>query len=530
VTHQAKPDSDYFRAWSFLVGAIAAIIAATVGINRLNAWSDQAAIYERELFHLEAVANRLDSLEWRAIASKKVDRGLEKELAKQREEAQLIIKFLKSTTHRSRHLQAVEPAYQTYASAVNELLELLKYNQIAEAIEVDQKKVDPSYEKLYEIIIDEIELASKTSRELANWANLGSLLITMFLVITLAFMFQRYVLVNQKVQEMVLQNARLDILEEERQLLESRVIQRTQELQQVNTALSQALIDLKQSQMQLIQSEKMSGLGQLVAGVAHEINNPVNFVEGNLSYVLEYAESLFGLINLYEEYYPQPVPEIQEEIEQIDLEFIQSDLPKVIKSMQIGTERISQIVISLRNFSRLEEAKFKPANIHEGIDSTLLILQHRLQENSKFPAIQVFRDYAELPLIECYPSELNQVFMNILANAIDAIEEANLNRTSQQMQEYPSQIIIRTSVVDQESIEVAIADNGAGIPEQIQQQIFNPFFTTKPIGKGTGLGMSISYNIITERHGGKLKFSATPGKSTEFIIRLPIQQSSFHGL
>jgi signal transduction histidine kinase len=296
--------------------------------------------------------------------------------------------------------------------------------------------------------------------------------------------------------------------------LEERVDARTSELK---TTLS----ELQRTQAQVIQNEKMSSLGQLVAGVAHEINNPVNFIHGNLTHVEDYSRDLLEMIQLYQHHYPNPVPDIQTKAADLDLDFIREDFPNTLSSMKMGTDRIRAIVLSLRNFSRLDEAEIKAVDLHEGIDSTLLILQHRLNATSDRPAIQVIKDYAQLPLVECYPGQLNQVFMNILANGIDALEE----REKQSLQENPSQITIRTSVIDGWA-QIEISDNGCGIPPEIQPKIFNPFFTTKPIGKGTGMGMSISYKIITEKHHGKLDCRSTPGQGTDFIIQIPVQQPS----
>ncbi|TAG87454.1 MAG: sensor histidine kinase [Oscillatoriales cyanobacterium] len=288
--------------------------------------------------------------------------------------------------------------------------------------------------------------------------------------------------------------------------------------------LEQTLIELKRTQTQLIHAEKMSSLGQLVAGVAHEINNPVSFIHGNLRYLEEYSQNLLNIVQLYQQHYPNPNPEIQEESDAIDLDFLQKDLLKILSSMKLGTDRICNIVLSLRIFSRMDEAEFKPVDIHEGIDSTLLILQHRLKNKPEYAEIQVIRNYDNLPLVECYGGQLNQVFMNILANAIDAVDEVNEKRTVQERKENSSQITISTSAIDLEWVQIAIADTGLGMPESIQQQIFNPFFTTKPIGKGTGMGMAISHQIITEKHGGKLMCFSTPGTGAEFVIRIPIQK------
>ncbi|MDZ8035665.1 ATP-binding protein [Nostoc sp. DedSLP04] len=305
-------------------------------------------------------------------------------------------------------------------------------------------------------------------------------------------------------------------LEKNKEELEERVEERT-------TELKNALGELQRTQSQVIQSEKMSSLGQLVAGVAHEINNPVNFIHGNLAHVQEYTQDLLALMQLYQQYNPYPAAEIQTVSEDIDLEFLQEDLPKMLSSMRVGTDRIRQIVLSLRNFSRIDEAEFKRVNVHEGIDSTLMILQHRLKGKPEQPEIEVIKDYGTVPLVECYAGQLNQVFMNILVNAIDALEENNTKLTYQEIKENPSQIKIRTSVVNSTWLEVAIADNGVGISQEFLQRIFDPFFTTKPVGKGTGMGMSISYQIITEKHGGKLECFSTPEKGTEFIIQIPLR-------
>ncbi|MBD2083437.1 ATP-binding protein [Coleofasciculus sp. FACHB-542] len=299
--------------------------------------------------------------------------------------------------------------------------------------------------------------------------------------------------------------------------LENRVEVRTAEL-------SQTLVDLRRTQAQVIQTEKMSSLGQLVAGVAHEINNPVNFIHGNVTFVDEYAQNLLELVQLYQQEYPLPTPAIEAKIDEMDLEFLNEDMLKLLSSMKLGTERIREIVKSLRTFSRLDEADMKEVDIHEGIESTLLILQHRLKPKPDRPAIAVIRDYGKLPLVECYPGQLNQVLMNIVVNAIDALEETKANCTYQEKKDHPDQITISTSVIDSQWVQIAIADNGVGIPKDIQQRIFNPFFTTKPVGKGTGMGMSISYQIVTEKHGGKLECFSTPGEGTEFVIQIPIRQ------
>jgi len=306
-------------------------------------------------------------------------------------------------------------------------------------------------------------------------------------------------------------------LEQANAELENRVSKRTSELQTT-------LQELKHTQIQMLQNEKMSSLGQMVAGVAHEINNPVNFIHGNLMHVEEYTNNMLKLVHLYQQEYPYLSPTLEAKIEEIELEFMQQDLPKILSSMKLGTDRIRQIVLSLRNFSRLDEAEMKEVDIHEGIDSTLIILGNRLKASVDQPAIELIKKYSNLPKVECYAGQLNQVFMNILANAIDALEDVNAKRTDVEIKANPSQIVIETSLINSQWVQIAIADNGTGIPLSVQQQIFDPFFTTKPVGKGTGMGMSISYQIITEKHGGKLECLSNEGKGTKLIIEIPIRQ------
>ncbi len=304
--------------------------------------------------------------------------------------------------------------------------------------------------------------------------------------------------------------------------------------------LEQALDELKRTQAQMVQSEKMSSLGQLLAGIAHEINNPVNFIYGNLTHVDAYSKDLIGLLQLYQQHNPTTAPEIQDEIEAIDLDFLMEDLPKMLASMKLGANRIRQIVLSLRNFSRTDESEAKPFNIHDGIDSTLMILQTRLKAKHDHPTIEVVKEYGDLPLVECYVGQMNQVFMNLLANAIDALEEsfvinhntlgeaaqgASMSLVNNLGQMTNPQIRIRTEMLDAVQVVIHIADNGPGMSETVKQQLFNPFFTTKSVGKGTGLGLSISYQIVTEKHGGQLQCVSAPSQGAEFIITIPVKQA-----
>ncbi|MBW4496621.1 MAG: PAS domain S-box protein [Oscillatoria princeps RMCB-10] len=289
--------------------------------------------------------------------------------------------------------------------------------------------------------------------------------------------------------------------------------------------LELALQQLQRTQSQLIQSEKMSSLGQLVAGVAHEINNPVSFIYGNVEHAREYAGDLLRLIQLYRDTYPQPAPAIVAEIEAIDLDFLTEDLPKLLDSMKMGADRIGEIVRSLRTFSRLDEAAVKEVNLHDGIDSTLMILQNRLKQRPNHPSIQVIKEYGDLPLVECCAGQLNQVFMNLLNNAIDALDEQQAKLTPEDLKANFSAITIVTSALDKERVAISISDSGPGIPEAVKKRLFDPFFTTKPVGKGTGLGLSISYQIVVEKHGGSLYCNSQMGKGAEFVMEIPVRQS-----
>jgi len=306
--------------------------------------------------------------------------------------------------------------------------------------------------------------------------------------------------------------------------LEEKIEERTRELNENNLRLRQTLHELKLTQTQLIQTEKMSSLGQMVAGIAHEINNPVSFIHGNLSHIDNYANDLLTLIDIYRSIYPEATPEIEEFLENIDVDFIKEDMPKTLSSMKIGTQRIREIVLTLRNFSRLDEADMKPVDIHEGIESTLLILQSRLQAKPGKPAIEIIKNYAELPKVECYTGQLNQVFMNILNNAIDSLEKLNREHNLEEIKTDASAIAIRTEVVNPDLVAISIKDNGLGMSDSVRQRIFDPFFTTKPIGQGTGLGLSISYQIVVDKHRGSIECISTPGQGAEFIIQIPCRQ------
>lgn len=323
-------------------------------------------------------------------------------------------------------------------------------------------------------------------------------------------------------------------LEAQRQQLQDELTEaQTQQKALIDAATAQAqqfsqtLKQLRENQSQIIQAEKMSSLGQLVAGVAHEINNPVNFIAGNLIHAAEYLQDLAHILALYQAQYPEPTPEIQTAAEAVDLDFLLEDSPKLMASMQLGTVRIQNIVKSLRNFSRMDESEVKAVNLHDGIDSTLMILQHRLKAHGSSPEIMVVKNYGDLPEVECFAGQLNQVFMNLLANAIDALEDEKALPRAE-----PATITISSQSLNEDWVEVRVADNGPGIPAEIQEKLFEPFFTTKSAGKGTGLGLSISYQVLTERHGGSLTCESSPGQGTTFVIGMPVRSpgvTSLHG-
>ena len=326
---------------------------------------------------------------------------------------------------------------------------------------------------------------------------------------------QQNLLLKQEIEDRLAAEAALHQLAQE---LEKRVEERTAEL-------SQALDNLKKAQVQIVQSEKMACLGQLVAGVAHEINNPVSCISNNIPIAKEYIADLIGMIRLCQ-HSVTSTSEFEDKSLEIELDFIVEDLPKIIDSMAVGTERLYNLSLSLRNFSRLDTSALTPVNIHDGLDSTLLILGHRLKAKGTFPEIAVIKDYGELQLVECYPGQLNQVFMNILANGIDALEEYTIScplcREKKQSNHSP-QIRICTEMLEGDRVVIRIADNGVGITKEVMQHLFTPMFTTKSVGKGTGLGLSISREIVEEKHGGKLTCISLPEGWVEFVIELPIE-------
>ena len=307
----------------------------------------------------------------------------------------------------------------------------------------------------------------------------------------------------------------------------ARLYQESQQLYQQSRddaqKLEQYINNLKQMQLQLVQNEKMSALGNLVAGVAHEINNPVGFIVGNLQPAQEYVGDLFNLIDLYQEKFPDPGVEIEAEIEDMDLEYLREDLPKLIGSMKEGVDRIRNISTSLRTFSRADSDRPVSFNIHDGIESTVLILKHRLKASEFRPAIEIVKEYGNLPLVKCFPGQLNQVFMNILANAIDALEESNKGLGFSEIKARPNLITVQTVLSESKNqVLIRIKDNGTGMPDSVKENIFNHLFTTKPVGQGTGLGLSIAHQIVVEKHGGTLTVNSSLGEGSEFVISIPV--------
>jgi two-component system, NtrC family, sensor kinase len=308
----------------------------------------------------------------------------------------------------------------------------------------------------------------------------------------------------------------------QRKQAETALVESEAQLRQQAQDLEKAIQDLQQAQMQIIQNEKMSALGNLVAGVAHEINNPVGFLKGSLSNATEYIQDLLNHLHYYQKAYPKPPSNIQDHAEAIDLEFLAEDISKLITSMKGATDRVQDISTSLRTFSRSDTEHPVEFNLHEGLESTLLILKYRLKANSQRPAIEIVRSYDNIPAVTCFAGQLNQVFMNMLANAIDALEESNQGKNYEYLKQHPNQITITTGLTeDKKLVTIRIRDNGIGITEDVKHKIFDHLFTTKKVGKGTGLGLAIAHQVITDKHHGQLNCVSSPGNGTEFIIQIP---------
>src|SRR5919202_2611560 len=408
-------------------------------------------------------------------------------------------------------------------------VELVEANSKDELLNIEGQTLqkEPFQPEELSLILDEIDIKGFWSREIEYVTKKGNLFWGNIAVKQIYVAGQKMNLVRvTDISDAYRQAAQRKQAEEELRQSEMREREKA-------TQLELTLKELKCTQARLIQAEKMSSLGRMVAGVAHELNNPVSFIYVNLTPTREYFKDLNRLIELYQQTYPNPPPEIQKFVEEIDLELLIDDWQQLINSMQLGTERIEQIVLSLKNFSRLDESELKLVDIHEGIDNTLLILQHRLRAQGTRPEIQVIKNYSQLPFVACYASQLNQVFMNLLDNACDALEP----------QPEPRVITIRTemgsgewrvgngekssptsySLLPTPSVVIRIADNGLGMSEEVCQQIFDPFFTTKPVGRGTGLGLAISHQIVVEKHKGYINCHSTPGQGTELIVEIPVR-------
>lgn len=461
--------------WSVLLASSLVAMSTSISIFSIKKWSDRSYRSEILVIEIARQLNRINALEVEAVAENKVDKSNLKAIEKTRQKMAETINQITEIDPKQEKLQEILELYNKYKKFQDEQFRLISNKEIEKSIRVDKEEVDPTFEKIVKKI-NSLSKDYKLQKEQADFISyLGILLSLIFAAGALGVVFWRF-------------NAFL--------------LTQTQKL-------NKALNELQQTQSHLIQTEKMAGLGQMVAGIAHEINNPATFIYGNINYTKNYTNQLIELVNLYQKNYPESTSDIQNMIENIELDFLKEDLPKTLLSIQNGSERIRQIVLSLRNFSRLDEAEIKEVDLHAGIDSTLLILSTKFIKE-----IEIIRNYGDLPPVECLAAQINQVFMNILSNAADAL----LSYKSISFK----QIVINTTKTSFNQIQIEITDNGPGIPPEILHKIFDPFFTTKPVGKGTGLGLSISYKII-EKHRGKITVNSQANKGTKFTITLPIQ-------
>jgi signal transduction histidine kinase len=464
-----------FPHWAVLTIFILISTITEISILSIKRWADISYDSKLLLTKVAKNINNLNALEWQGIANKKVDFELNEQINKTQTDIDLLLNKLTENEINKQITKQLFILYQEYNKALEQQLSLIAANKIQQAIKIDKELVDPTFAKLNNQI-NSLSIFYELQKQKADQiSNLGITITFLLTAVIFGEFFWRY---------------------------NSFLLAKNEELKKI-------LDELQQTQSQLIQTEKMAGLGQMVAGIAHEINNPVSFIDGNIQYVKNYAQDLLGLVLLYQQHYPESTPEIQDCINKIDLEFISEDLNKILLSMTNGTERISNIVLSLRNFSRLGETDIKDVDLHEGIESTLLIINYKFLNK-----IEIIRKYSDLPLVSCFPGILNQVFMNILSNACDALlsQESLVNK----------QIVIQTEQLVENQVSIKIRDNGVGMPPEIQAKIFDPFFTTKPVGKGTGIGLSICYKII-EKHNGKITVTSEVAKGTEFIIFIPIK-------
>ncbi|MEM9924290.1 MAG: ATP-binding protein [Cyanobacteria bacterium P01_D01_bin.50] len=409
----------------------------------------------------------------------------------------------------------VEMEYQSFELVKNGEKEAAQALLLSNEYQFEKLKYHDGVKKI------NLAISKQVENKIIGYRN-QLLFTSLFAILSLMMLIPAWLIVLRLLNEYLKQrkNAQAELQKSNREL-EIRVQERTQELSDKNLQLQKTLQELQDTQIQLIHAEKMSSLGQLVGGVAHEINNPVTFIDGNIGFAKQYAEDILKLLELYQINFPQPPVEIQNVIEDIELDFIKEDIFNIHQSMKVGTQRIRDIVLSLRNFSRLDESEFKKVDIHEGIDNTLMIFQNRFKSTANSPEIIVIKEYSKLPPVECYPGQLNQALMNIISNAIDALSYKIAKKKNP---DFIPQIRILTNLSDRDRVMIRVSDNACGIKKELHSKLFDPFFTTKPVGKGTGLGLSIAYKIIVSKHNGKLSFNSTLGKGTEFIIEIPITQ------